>query len=138
MASGDEGAALPRLPALLPASCILSLLLAYIIAREASLPYPPFWLPCVLPCVRPACSPALPPPTCSPSLTPSLLDLLWLLHSSPPPADAVAKQLRIRLVPEMVDLGGETLKTIGEYRLPLKLVLPTGNRVQLDVTVAST
>lgn len=53
-------------------------------------------------------------------------------------ADAVAKQLRIRLVPEMVDLGGETLKVAGEYRLPLKLVLPSGERAQLDVTVSST
>lgn len=53
-------------------------------------------------------------------------------------ADLVAKQLRIRLVPEMVDLGGETLKVAGEYRLPLKLVLPNGERAQLDVTVSST
>ncbi|KAL4445852.1 hypothetical protein ABPG77_009051 [Micractinium sp. CCAP 211/92] len=53
-------------------------------------------------------------------------------------SDAVAKQLRIRLVPEMVDLGGETLKVAGEYRLPLKLVLPSGERAQLDVTVSST
>ena len=54
------------------------------------------------------------------------------------PADAVARQLRIRLVPEMVDLGGETLKVVGEYRLPLKLVLPSGDRAALDVSVAST
>ncbi|PRW59172.1 50S ribosomal L9 [Chlorella sorokiniana] len=53
-------------------------------------------------------------------------------------ADAVAKQLRIRLVPEMVDLGGETLSVVGEYRLPLKMVLPSGDRVALDLTVAST
>lgn len=50
----------------------------------------------------------------------------------------MGKQLRIRLVPEMVDLGGEVLRTVGEYRLPLKLALPSGDRVQLDVTVAST
>ena len=55
-----------------------------------------------------------------------------------PPADAVAKQLRIRVVPEMVDLGSETLTVVGEYRLPLKLVLPNGDRAALDVTVAST
>lgn len=62
-----------------------------------------------------------------------------LPHPTPSTAaDAVAKQLRIRLVPEMVDLGGETLSVVGEYRLPLKMVLPSGDRVALDVTVAST
>lgn len=55
-----------------------------------------------------------------------------------PAADAVAKQLRIRLVPELVDLGGEKLSVVGEYRLPLKMVLPSGDRVTLDLTVAST
>ena len=50
----------------------------------------------------------------------------------------MAKQLRIRLAPEMVDLGGETLRVVGEYRLPLKLVLPGGERAALDVNVAST
>lgn len=50
----------------------------------------------------------------------------------------MAKQLRIRLAPELVDLGGESLRVVGEYRLPLKLLLPSGDRVALDVTVAST
>ncbi|PSC67879.1 hypothetical protein C2E20_8529 [Micractinium conductrix] len=53
-------------------------------------------------------------------------------------SDAVAKQLRIRVVPEMVDLGGETLKVVGEYRLPLRLVQPDGARVNLEVSIAST
>lgn len=53
-------------------------------------------------------------------------------------AEAVARQLRIRVVPEMVDLGGEQLRVVGEYRLPIKLVLKGGDRAQLDVTVAST
>lgn len=62
-------------------------------------------------------------------------------RSIPPdasPTEAVGRQLRIRMVPEMVDLGGETLKVVGEYRLPLKLVLPSGDRAALDVTIAST
>ena len=42
------------------------------------------------------------------------------------------------MVPELVDLGGEKLATVGEYRLPLKMVLPSGDRVALDLTVAST
>ena len=50
----------------------------------------------------------------------------------------MAKQLRIRLVPEMVDLGGETLGVVGEYRLPLKLVLPNGDRAALNLNIAST
>ena len=53
-------------------------------------------------------------------------------------AEAVARQLRIRLEPEMVDMGGESLRAVGEYRLPLKLVLPSGDRATLDVTLAST
>lgn len=50
----------------------------------------------------------------------------------------MAKQLRIRLVPDLVDLGGEKLSVVGEYRLPLKMLLPSGDRVTLDLTVAST
>ena len=61
-----------------------------------------------------------------------------LPRALPLPADAVAKQLRIRVVPEMVDLGGETLKVVGEYRLPLRLVQPDGARVNLEVSIAST
>ena len=50
----------------------------------------------------------------------------------------MGRQLRIQLVPELVDLGGESLKVVGEYRLPLKMVLPSGERATLDITVAST
>ena len=53
-------------------------------------------------------------------------------------AEAVARQLRIRLEPGMVDMGGESLRAVGEYRLPLKLVLPSGDRATLDITLAST
>lgn len=85
-----------------------------------------------------ACSPCR---VFGPLLRQRLCSTLHLVPAHSPPlwaADAVAKQLRIRLVPEMVDLGGETLKVAGEYRLPLKLVLPNGERAQLDVTVSST
>lgn len=50
----------------------------------------------------------------------------------------MAKQLRIRLAPEMVDLQGERLRVVGEYRLPLKLVLPGGERAALNLAVSST
>lgn len=53
-------------------------------------------------------------------------------------AATVAKQLQIEMVPEMVDLSGETLTVTGEYRLPLKLLLPGGERAMLDVSVTST
>jgi hypothetical protein len=53
-------------------------------------------------------------------------------------ADAVARQLRIRVVPELVDLGGEMLGVVGEFRLPLKLQLASGERATLDVSIAST
>lgn len=74
----------------------------------------------------PAC-----PATCCAHSPPSVAT-----HSPPP--DAVAKQLRIRLVPDMVDLQGERLRVVGEYRLPLKLALPGGERAALNVTVSST
>lgn len=53
-------------------------------------------------------------------------------------AEVVARQLRVQLVPEHIDLGGETLGVVGEYLIPLKLLLPNGERVVLDVNVAST
>lgn len=53
-------------------------------------------------------------------------------------ADAVAKQMRIRLVPEMVDLEGESLGVAGEYQLPLKLELASGARAALSCSVVST
>lgn len=65
-------------------------------------------------------------------------------HQAPPApfphdADAIAKQMRIEVVPELVDVPpSETLKEVGEYRLPLKLIMPSGQRAGLDVTVAST
>ncbi|KAL4859895.1 putative dolichyl-diphosphooligosaccharide--protein glycosyltransferase subunit 3B [Chlorella vulgaris] len=51
-------------------------------------------------------------------------------------ADAVAKQMRIRLVPEMVDLEGESLGVAGEYQLPLKLELASGARAALSCSVS--
>jgi ribosomal protein L9 len=51
---------------------------------------------------------------------------------------AVARQLGVDIAPELVDLGGEELGKVGEYRLPLKLVLPGGVRAAVDVTVQST
>ena len=53
-------------------------------------------------------------------------------------ADAVARQLQIEIVPSMVDMGGEVLGATGEYQLPLKLVLPGGERAQLELNVLST
>ena len=47
--------------------------------------------------------------------------------------------MRIELVPELLDLDkDDTLKVVGEYRLPLKLILPNGERAMLDVNVLST
>ena len=53
-------------------------------------------------------------------------------------ADAVARQLQIEIVPALVDMGGEQLKTVGEYELPLKLILSGGERAKLDVNIVST
>ena len=53
-------------------------------------------------------------------------------------AAAIARQLRVEVVPELLDLGGESLGVVGEYRVPLKLVLPGGDRAMVDVSVAST
>jgi ribosomal protein L9 len=53
-------------------------------------------------------------------------------------ADAVARQLQIEIVAELVDMGGEQLKATGEYELPLKLTLPGGERAKLDVNIVST
>jgi len=54
-------------------------------------------------------------------------------------AEAVARQLRIEMVPELLELeASDALRVVGEYRLPLKLVLPSGERAMLDVSVLST
>eukprot|EP00887_Chlorella_sp_A99_P000764 scaffold5.g764.t1 len=53
-------------------------------------------------------------------------------------ADAVARQLRVALAPELLDIGTDRLAVVGEYRLPLKLVLPSGERAALDVNISST
>jgi ribosomal protein L9 len=53
-------------------------------------------------------------------------------------SDAVARQLQIEIVSELVDMGGEQLQSVGEYELPLKLILPDGERAKLDVNIVST
>ena len=53
-------------------------------------------------------------------------------------ADAVARQMQIEIVPDLVDLGAEVLRATGDYELPLKLMLPGGERAKLDVSVVST
>lgn len=53
-------------------------------------------------------------------------------------ADAVLRQLQVEMVPALVDMGGDVLRTVGEYRLPLKLMLPGGQRAMLDVNVVAT
>ncbi len=54
-------------------------------------------------------------------------------------AEAVARQLRIEMVPELLELeASDALRVVGEYRVPLKLVLPSGERAMLDVSVLST
>lgn len=53
-------------------------------------------------------------------------------------ADAVARQLQIEIVSELIDMGGEQLKSVGEYEVPLKLMLPGGERAKLDVNIVST
>jgi len=52
--------------------------------------------------------------------------------------DAVARQFQIEIVPQLVDMDGEVLPIVGEYQLPLKLVLPGGDRAHLNVNVIST
>lgn len=53
-------------------------------------------------------------------------------------AAAVARQMQIEIVPELVDMGGEALGAVGEYEIPLKLILADGRRATLDVSVVST
>ena len=53
-------------------------------------------------------------------------------------ADVVLRQLQVEIVPQLVDLGGEVLQAVGEYRLPLKLMLPSGQRAMLDVNIVAT
>jgi hypothetical protein len=53
-------------------------------------------------------------------------------------SEAVARQLRIAMVPELLELGAEQLTTVGEYEIPLKIVMSGGKRAMLDVTVLST
>ena len=53
-------------------------------------------------------------------------------------AEAVARQMQIEIVPELVDMGNEELKGIGEYELPLKLILEGGEKATLDVSIVST
>lgn len=53
-------------------------------------------------------------------------------------AAAVAKQLQIAIVPALVDMGKEVLSAVGEYRMPLKMVLANGEKATIDVTVLST
>lgn len=52
--------------------------------------------------------------------------------------EAVARQLRITLVPELLDIGNEKLSEVGEFLLPLKIVTPAGQRAQLEVHIAAT
>ena len=53
-------------------------------------------------------------------------------------ADAVARQMQIEIVSDLVDMGGEELLGVGEYELPLKLQLANGQRAVIDVNVVST
>ena len=42
------------------------------------------------------------------------------------------------MVPELVDIGGDLLSMVGEYRVPLKLELQGGERAMLDLAVTTT
>lgn len=46
--------------------------------------------------------------------------------------------MQIEIVPGLLDIGGEPLQAIGEYRLPLKLLLPGGERGMVDVNILAT
>ncbi len=46
--------------------------------------------------------------------------------------------MRIRLVTDMIDLGGEDLRTVGAYDLPLKMQMRNGERVILQLEVVAT
>jgi hypothetical protein len=50
----------------------------------------------------------------------------------------VLRQLQVEMVAALVDMGGDVLRTVGEYRLPLKLMLPGGKRAMLDVNIVAT
>ena len=52
--------------------------------------------------------------------------------------EAVARQLRVELHPGLLDIGEDRLAVVGEYRLPLKLVLASGEQAMLDLTISST
>lgn len=40
--------------------------------------------------------------------------------------------------PELLDIGPDRLAVVGEYRLPLKLVLGSGERAMLELSIVST
>ena len=50
-------------------------------------------------------------------------------------AAAVAKQLQIEIVEELLDMDGETITVPGEYLIPLKLILGDGSRASLSLRV---
>lgn len=52
--------------------------------------------------------------------------------------EAVARQLRVSLAPELLDIGSEKLGEVGEFLLPLKIVTPAGQRAQLEVHITAT
>ena len=53
-------------------------------------------------------------------------------------AEVIARQLQIDFVPELLDMRDSVIKTVGEYEIPTKLILPSGNAVVLDVNITST
>lgn len=54
-------------------------------------------------------------------------------------SQAIAKQLTISIDPKMIHLEGETLTSIGEYSIPLRLLAgPDGKVAHLDVNIVST
>lgn len=52
--------------------------------------------------------------------------------------EAVSRQLRVAIDPEILDIGSEQLKEVGEFLLPLKIVDPEDRRLQLEVHVSAT
>ncbi|KDD71663.1 hypothetical protein H632_c4601p0, partial [Helicosporidium sp. ATCC 50920] len=48
-----------------------------------------------------------------------------------------AKQLRIELHPDALDIGDESIDRTGQFELPLKILSPQGDKVRLSVSVVA-
>lgn len=50
-------------------------------------------------------------------------------------AKAVAKQLQIEIVEQLIDMEGESLYSPGDFVIPLKMLLSDGSKATLQVHI---